>query len=278
MSERSKRKQSNNTETMDNNDVAGLMKKIEKIEESISENNSNLKSTIKDLMVELKDDLVKSVERKIEVIECALHDALKENESLKEELKKCEHEVNENHRRTRELGNLIINQSGQINEMAQYSRRNNLRISGIPEEQKAETAEETTKKVVKMLNENIEDLNLNLADIDISHRLGKRYPTGHRQIIVKFISRHNRDRVIRNRKVFKEKKIFINEDLTKLNQTVLTTIRTTTPENETAWSWDGKLYHKTGHGQINVVPFDDYTSWLGDSWDVNLLNGARYIN
>jgi len=78
--------------------------------------------------------------------------------------------------------------------------------------------------------------------------------------------------------VFNGEKIFINEDLTKLNQTVLTTIRTTTPENETAWSWDGKLYHKTGHGQINFVPFDDYTSWLGDSWDMNLLNGARYIN
>jgi len=69
-------------------------------------------------MVELKDDLVKSVEIKIEVIECALHDALKENESLKEDLKKCEHEINGNHRRTRELGNLIISQSGQINEMA----------------------------------------------------------------------------------------------------------------------------------------------------------------
>ena len=64
MSERSKRKQNNNTEAMDNNDVAELMKKIEKIEESISENNSNLKSTIRNLMVELKDDLVKSVEIK----------------------------------------------------------------------------------------------------------------------------------------------------------------------------------------------------------------------
>jgi len=70
-------------------------------------------------MVELKDDLVKSVEIKIEVIECALHDTLKENESLKEDLKKCEHEINENHRRPRELGNLIISPSGQTNEMAQ---------------------------------------------------------------------------------------------------------------------------------------------------------------
>ena len=111
---------------------------------------------------------------------------------------------------------------------------------------------------MQTLNENIEDLNLNLADIDISHRLDKGHPTGHIQIIVKFISRHNRDRVIRNRKVLKGKYIFINEDLTKLNQTVLTTFRTTPPENETAWSWDGKLYHKTGNRQINVVPFDDY--------------------
>ena len=78
------------------------------------------------------------MERNIEVIECSLHVALKENESLKEELRKCEQEISENHRRTRELGNLIICQNGQINEMAQYSRKNNLRISGIPVEQKAE--------------------------------------------------------------------------------------------------------------------------------------------
>ena len=77
--ERSKRKPNNNTDTMGNNDVAGLMKKIEQIEESISENNLNLKSTIRKIMVELNDDLVKSVERKNKVIECALHDALKEN-------------------------------------------------------------------------------------------------------------------------------------------------------------------------------------------------------
>ena len=36
----------------------------------------------RNIMVQLKDDLVKSVERNIEMIECSLHVALKENESL----------------------------------------------------------------------------------------------------------------------------------------------------------------------------------------------------
>jgi len=39
-------------------------------------------------MLELKDDLVKSVQKKIEVIEGSLHEALTENETLKAELKR----------------------------------------------------------------------------------------------------------------------------------------------------------------------------------------------
>jgi len=68
-----------------------------------------LRSTIKDLTIELKDDLVKSVERIIEVIEGLMHEA-HENETLKAELKYLDHELKESHRRTRVMGNLILNQ------------------------------------------------------------------------------------------------------------------------------------------------------------------------
>jgi len=85
-----------------------------------------------------------------------------------------------------------------------------------------------------------------------------------------------RDKVIRSRKSFKGQKIFINEDLTRLNQSVLTSTRTTMPVEETAWSWDGKLYHKTASGQINLVTFDSYGTWLGPDFDLELLNGQTF--
>ena len=87
-------------------------------------------------MLQLKDDLVKSVEKIIEVIECSLH------ETLKAGLKRLEHEISENYRRARKMGNLIPNQSGQINYFDQYGRRNNVRINGISESQDGESAED----------------------------------------------------------------------------------------------------------------------------------------
>jgi len=279
MSDQQKRKTTSSTEKSDDKDTSemtDILKKIGAIEESVNKNNQTLRATIKDMMLELKDDLVKSVEKKIEVIECSLHEALTENETLKAELKRLEHEVSESHRRTRQMGNLILSQSGQMNDFDQYGRRNNVRINGIPENQDGESAEDTTKTVVQILNNNIKDLNLKPTDIDISHRLGKRHSRGHRQIIMKFISRHTRDKVIRNRKSFKGQKIFINEDLTKLNQAVLTAIRTSTPADETGWSWDGKIYHKTANGQINLVTFDDYSPWLGQEFESQLFNGQRF--
>ena len=60
-------------------------------------------------MIELKYYLFKSVERIIQVIEGSLHEG-QENATLKAELKYLDHELNENHRRTRVMGNLILNQ------------------------------------------------------------------------------------------------------------------------------------------------------------------------
>ena len=103
--------------------------------------------------------IFKSVERIIEVIKGSLHEA-HENETLKAELKFLDHELKENHRRTRVMGNMILNQNGQLKNLEQYGRRNNVRINGIPERSEDETAEDTTKKVVEVLNSNIQDLNL----------------------------------------------------------------------------------------------------------------------
>ena len=68
---------------------------------------------------------------------------------------------------------------GRFNELEQYSRRNNIRIWGIPEKvEKGETYESmetTVSLVVKTLNEKM-GLNLENRDIDIAHRIGKKIP------------------------------------------------------------------------------------------------------
>ena len=62
---------------------------------------------------------------------------------------------------------------GRANELEQYSRRNNVRIWGIPEVEENEDASDTADVVVKKLNETM-GVNLNRYDIDIAHRLGRK--------------------------------------------------------------------------------------------------------
>ena len=60
-----------------------------------------------------------------------------------------------------------------INDLEQYGRRINLRITGVPEDKgKEETAEMTSRIVIDKLNSCIKNLHLQRHEIDISHRLG----------------------------------------------------------------------------------------------------------
>ncbi|KAH3795224.1 hypothetical protein DPMN_148772 [Dreissena polymorpha] len=107
-------------------------------------------------------------------------------------------------------------------------------------------------------------------------RTGSHLKEGYtRPIIVKFVARQKRNFVMSNRKLFKGTNIFINEDLTNINQKVLMTIKKALPEKETVWSWDGKLFHKTTKGDIRPIAYEDYKQLMGMDWP-KLIN--RFFN
>ena len=88
-----------------------------------------------------------------------------------------------------------------LDEMEQYSRRNCLKITGIPEEKN----ENTDKLVLNVINNLILNENndkITTKDISRSHRVGKFDPSRHKtsDIIVKFISYRERARVYANKK------------------------------------------------------------------------------
>ncbi|KAL8596191.1 hypothetical protein ACOMHN_021231 [Nucella lapillus] len=74
----------------------------------------------------------------------------------------------------------------QVDSLEQYSRRNSVRISGIPEP-KGGSAQEDTDNIVQKLGEAI-GVRVTSEMIDRSHRVSKRTGTSDRQIIVKFTS------------------------------------------------------------------------------------------
>ncbi|KAH3836756.1 hypothetical protein DPMN_110131 [Dreissena polymorpha] len=98
------------------------------------------------------------------------------------------------------------------NETEQYSRRNNIKIRGLPDTDPRETALDSAKKIVQFLKEK-DIASLSLSDIDIAHRLPNTH-NKNRDIIVRFVSRLVRDEVMSQRRKLKNTGVFINEDLT----------------------------------------------------------------
>ena len=101
--------------------------------------------------------------------------------------------------------------------LEQYSRRNNVRISGI-----SETQREDTDQLVLQIVSNI-GVDIALNTIDRFHRVGRKHP---KDIIVKFVSYRDRRSLFANRKKLSTiddntlKDVYINDDLTAFRNTL----------------------------------------------------------
>ena len=68
---------------------------------------------------------------------------------------------------------------------------------------------------------------------------------------------------MRNAKKLKETKISINEDLTKVNQSVLASVRVHGKSDIVkSWSLEGKLYAKYKNDVVKKIEYADYAHWL----------------
>ena len=162
--------------------------------------------------------------------------------------------------------------------LEQYGRRNNLRISGIPESALAEGVnEDTTAAVVNLANTVLQlDRPLHPSDIEVSHRLRKlrnAKPSEPRPIIVRFRSKAERYRVISNRKNLKpyneskDVKVFINEDLTSANAKLFSTARLLFRQKHFSqvWTYNGCIKFKDLQGTVKSInSIDDVKNCLSD--------------
>ena len=130
-----------------------------------------------------------------------------------------------------------------------------------------ESAEQTGQKVAQCINAHVPNLIIRRCDIDIAHRLGKRIDKRPRQIIVKFTSRMTRDTVWQNRRLLTRSRVYVNEDLTKVNAYVMTCIRKKLPEEvESTWSNNGRIFFKNKSGSSHEVTYKDFNHWRGLDW------------
>ena len=232
----------------------------------LTKDDKTLKSIIKDTFKEMKDELLKSVFHRIELLESKLFDKDNENADLKKEVDDLQSKLVKQNEDNTNLKKLIEEKantaSENINNLEQYGRRNNIRINGLTE-LGTEDMETTTNKLIHEINTRIPDVNVTRGDIDIAHRLGPKKDMKTRPIIVRFVSRMSKENVLKKRRALKGTGIFLNEDLTHLNQTVLLSVRKKTPDEvEDAWYSNGKIFKKDKMNDVTIVPFEEYQDWL----------------
>ncbi len=105
----------------------------------------------------------------------------------------------------------------------QYSRRENLRISGLEEEE--DESEEVLEAKVIELADTI-GVKIEQNDISVVHRLGRPREEG-RAVIVRFCHRKKRNEIMRNKKKLKgrQRKVYINDDMTSLRAKMLNMVK-----------------------------------------------------
>ena len=126
-----------------------------------------------------------------------------------------------------------------MDDIEQYRRRNCLIFNGIQEQE--ESHENTDLIVVDICRKNL-GVNLSRADLDRTHRLGrKRSSTDKpRPIIVKFVNYHDRDDVFKSKRKLKGSSISIMENLTSRRVSLLKEVKEKVGFR-TSWSLDGKI-------------------------------------
>ena len=147
--------------------------------------------------------------------------------------------------------------------LAQYSRKENVRASGIKE-----VNDETDENIIdSILNIGAAmDIQLNPVTIVDAHRLGKKSPGKTRQIIIRFANRATRNRFISNRRKLKQsedfKGVFISDDLTPLRFKLFQMVRKL-EDVKNAHTRDGKTICTLKNGTKAIIESPDDLFKLG---------------
>lgn len=201
--------------------------------------------------------LVNSLEIRIEILE-------KDTLTLKQDNDRLQNEISVTRQQNKDLKAALDAQMERIkqnekkqNDHEQHGRLQNLRVFGVPEPaaQEKETISDCREKVAKIFQEKL-GVDIGVKHIEVAHRVGSvafaKANDRVRPIIVRFLSREDRDTVILNRKKLKGLKISVGEDLTPANVKLLKRVHDH-PRTQSTWSTRGNIFAKLSNGSIVKV-------------------------
>ena len=214
----------------------------------------SVRDILKDLQKEIKEIHLmaqKTEEHQIKG-DSQINEVLKSITFLNNQYEKYEQERKEKDEIIKKLQEDVHQMSGKINKPEekvdrheQYSRRNYLLIHGAKEE-KDEDTDSLVMDIVK--NELKEEINI--LEIDRSHRIGKKSSKA-RPIIVKFSRYNSRKKVFSNKKKLKGTNVSVTESLTKYRMGKLQEAREIHGFCN-VWTFDGRVLVKGSDEKITI--------------------------
>ena len=150
----------------------------------------------------------------------------------------------------------------------QYSRREIIRITGVPQ-----TPGENTNVIVSRIAARM-GIEVTPNDISVSHRSGRRNGSTPRPILCKFVRREKKHEIIANKRqaggikrddAGNPVKIFIDEDLTAMRARICKKLREDKTPHHTR---DGKVFISSGESEFKV--YDTPADWESLDWTVSV--------
>ena len=158
---------------------------------------------------------------------------------------------------TTRINKNILQSRYKEDELEQYTRKENVRISGIEEENGAETEDQLVEKVCKLVATS--GTSIKESDISTAHRLGRVRQQGEaRPVIVRFVSRRKKAELLRSKALLRNhdthRNIFVNEDLTHLRYRLFKCAR---EKCQHTFIRDGKVICKSEGQYVTINNPDD---------------------
>lgn len=198
-------------------DNAAIVERLEALQKTTD--------SMKQLIENSRCSLAEQIDKKLEILTSTLFELRTENDLLKKILEQTQNQVNSLEEESQSLRIQCAEQKEQINVLEQYSRRESIRVFGIQGDRKEETPAECEKKILHMIQNVLGLRDIDSAKISTLHRVGRVTTNKPRPVIIKFVSRKDRDQVIKTRNRLKGSNVVITEDLTKLNVQRLNRLR-----------------------------------------------------
>lgn len=201
---------------------------------------ADIKTTIKNAVKELLEDeeFLSKVAEKV---------SLKVNEKLQ----LLEQKVDDLQKQNKQL-------KYRVNELDQYSRRNNLRIFNVNEQ----TEEELNKTIIKLCKDKLK-LTIKDHEIENCYRTGLIKPNINRPIFLKLNSYNTKQSIIQNRKLLKGSKVSIVEDLTKEKLDLLKACHSCLGRDK-VWIYNGKIMTNLNN-KYQEIKDDDHCKQLAEN-------------